>query len=292
MDTSPNGASRQRTPNRQVRIGDVCFGGGRLSLIAGPCQIESRDHALSMAESLVAIAQRRNIPYVYKSSYDKANRTSVSGARGLGMKEGLEVLAEIRERFGCPVISDVHLPEQCAIAAESLDALQIPALLSRQTDLLVAAGQTGKPVMVKKGQFMAPQDMAHAVGKIASTGNQSILVCERGTSFGYRTLVSDMAGLPVLAATGCPVVYDATHSAQAPAAAEGSSGGNRDSVPVLARAAVAAGVDAVFIEAHDDPNHALSDGPVMLPLDGLGRLIETLQAIHEIAGQNYAEANP
>lgn len=285
MEATDSGNARPAAPRRPVRIGGAAFGGGPLALIAGPCQIESRDHALSMAERLVEIASRRGIPYVYKSSYDKANRTSVDGARGLGMEEGLAALAEVRERFGCPVISDVHLPDQCAPAAEALDALQIPALLSRQTDLLVAAGRSGRPVMVKKGQFMAPPDMAHAVGKVLSAGNRDVLVCERGSSFGYRALVADMAGLPTLAATGCPVVFDATHAAQAPAAAGGASGGNRESVPVLARAAVAAGVDGVFIEVHDDPDHALSDGPVMLPLDGLERLIETLQAIHEAAGE-------
>lgn len=285
MEATDSESTSQTAPHRPVSIGGTTVGGGPLALIAGPCQIESRDHALSMAERLVEIAQRRGIPYVYKSSYDKANRTSIASARGLGMEEGLAALAEVRERFGCPVISDVHLPEQCAPAAEALDALQIPALLSRQTDLLVAAGKGGRPVMIKKGQFMAPADMVHTVAKVASTGNRDIVVCERGTSFGYRALVADMTGLPALAATGCPVVFDATHASQAPAAANGASGGSRNSVPVLARAAVAAGVDGVFLEVHDNPDRALSDGPVMLPLDRVERLIETLQAIHEAAGE-------
>lgn len=269
--------------NRPVEIGPVAVGGDNpLVLIAGPCQIESRTHAMDLAKRIADIARAQSMPLVFKSSYDKANRTSIDGKRGVGLSEGLEILAEIRRVVGCPVISDVHESGQCAPAAEALDALQIPALLSRQTDLLVAAGETGKPVMVKKGQFLAPGDMANVAAKIERTGNHSILFCERGASFGYRNLVADMTGLAIMASFGHPVVFDATHSTQAPGALGDASGGERKFGPLLARAAVAAGVDAIFLETHDDPDHAPSDGPVMLPLDELQPLLRVLQSIDGI----------
>jgi len=254
-----------------------------LALIAGPCAIESRAHALETAEALVAMTAKAGIGLIYKSSYDKANRTSVTGARGIGMGEGLGILAEVREALGCPVLTDVHAPEQCAPAAQAVDVLQIPAFLCRQTDLLVAAGATGRPVNVKKGQFLAPWDMANVVDKIRSTGNRDVLVCERGVSFGYNTLVSDMRALPVLAETGCPVVFDATHSVQQPGGKGTSSGGERRHVPVLARAAVAVGVAAVFMETHEDPDRAPSDGPNMVPLKAMPALLDTLVALDRLA---------
>ena len=260
-----------------VRIGGTEIGRGRpLALIAGPCQIESEQHARRMANRLCEIARNCGIALVFKASFDKANRTSLHGARGVGMEEGLRTLAGIRDSFGLPVISDVHLPEQCGVAAKSLDALQIPAFLCRQTDLLLAAGCQGKPVMIKKGQFLAPGDMRHAVDKIASTGNTRILLCERGSTFGYNCLVTDFRSLPVLAETGCPVVFDATHSVQTPGGMGGASGGDRRFAPLLARAAVAAGADAIFVETHDDPDNAPSDGPVMVPLAELPELIQSL----------------
>ena len=273
-----------------VRIGRAEIGYGRpLALIAGPCQIESDRHARLMAGRLSDIAENSGVSLVFKASFDKANRTSVQGARGVGMEEGLEILADIRNSFGLPVISDVHLPEQCGPAAKSLDALQIPAFLSRQTDLLLAAGREGLPVMIKKGQFLAPGDMKHAVKKIASTGNTQVLLCERGTTFGYHCLVTDFRSLPVLAETGCPVVFDATHSVQTPGGIGDASGGDRRFAPVLARAAVAAGADAVFVETHDDPDNALSDGPVMVPLAEMPVLIRDLirirAAIEDQPGQ-------
>ncbi len=263
-----------------VRIGRTPIGAGHpLALIAGPCQIESAEHAGRMAERLCELAEETGVPLVFKASFDKANRTSLTGARGVGMADGLEVLARIRETLGVPVISDVHLPEQCAPAAMHLDALQIPAFLCRQTDLLVSAGRAGKPVMVKKGQFLAPQDMAHAAAKIASTGNRRILLCERGSSFGYRCLVADFRSIPLMAETGCPIVFDATHSVQAPGGFGGASGGDRRFAPVLARAAVAAGADAVFVETHDDPDNAPSDGPVMVRLEDMRELVRSLLRI-------------
>ena len=267
-------------PTRTVRIGDVTVGGGNpLVLFAGPCQIESRSHALAIAERVSSIAKAVGMPLVFKASFDKANRSSVDSPRGAGMERGLEILAEIRAATGLPVLSDLHTSEQCAPAARTLDALQIPAFLSRQTDLLVAAGETGKPVLVKKGQFLAPEDMENVAGKIASTGNHQILLCERGTSFGYHTLVVDLRSLAVMRSTGYPVVFDATHSVQAPGGLGAASGGDRKFAPILARAAVAAGTDAIFLETHDDPDRAPSDGPVMLPLDELPDLLETLLRI-------------
>lgn len=271
--------------NAQVRVepakaAPVVFGNAlRLSFIAGPCALESRDHALKMADALVGIAQRLGIGLVYKSSFDKANRTSASGRRGVGLEEALPVFEEIRQQFGLPILTDVHEPAQCAIAAQAVDILQIPAFLCRQTDLLLAAAQTGRVVNIKKGQFLAPWDMKHAVEKVTGAGNPNVLVTERGTSFGYNTLVTDMRGLPRMAEdTGAPVIFDATHSVQQPGGQGGSSGGQREYVPVLARAAVAVGVAGVFIETHDDPANAFSDGPNQVPLgefeDLLKRLLE------------------
>lgn len=251
----------------------------RLSFIAGPCALESRDHAMKMAEALADIAQRLDVGLVYKSSFDKANRTSAGGRRGVGLHDALPVFDEVRRQFGLAVLTDVHEPAQCAIVAQAVDILQIPAFLCRQTDLLVAAAATGKIVNIKKGQFLAPWDMKHAVQKVTAAGNPNVLVTERGTSFGYNTLVTDMRGLPAMAEdTGAPVIFDATHSVQQPGGQGGSSGGQREYVPVLARAAVAVGVAGVFIETHDDPANAFSDGPNQVPLgefeDLLKRLLE------------------
>jgi 2-dehydro-3-deoxyphosphooctonate aldolase (KDO 8-P synthase) len=269
---------------RQVRVRDLVISNDRpFVLIAGPCQIESRQHALETARALVEITGKLGLGLIYKSSFDKANRTSVSAARGLGMEGGLSVLAEVRETLGIPVITDVHAAEQCAPVAEAADLLQIPAFLCRQTDLLLAAGHTGKPINVKKGQFLAPWDMKNVAAKIASTGNQDVLLCERGTSFGYNTLVSDMRGLPIMAGTGYPVVFDATHSVQQPGGLGGSSGGQREFVPVLARAAVAIGVAAVFMETHEDPDRAPSDGPNMVPLKEMPGVLETLVGFDRLA---------
>ena len=257
--------------------------GAPFALICGPCQIESRDHALMLAERIAAIAHGAGVPLVFKASYDKANRTSLSGERGVGLDEGLAILAEIRREIGVPVLTDVHNEAQCSAAGEAVDMLQIPAFLCRQTDLLLAAGRTGKAVNIKKGQFLAPWDMAHVAAKVAATGNNSITLCERGASFGYNTLVTDFRSLPIMAETGWPVVFDATHSVQQPGGLGGASGGQRAFAPVLARAAVAVGVAGLFIEAHDDPDRAPSDGPNMLPLDWLARLLPDLVALDRIA---------
>ena len=266
-----------------VTVGDVTFGNDRpFVLVSGPCQIESRDHALRLAEALAGMARAAGVPFVFKSSFDKANRTSVSGRRGIGMDEGLRVLGEVRASVGCPVLTDIHAPEQAAMAAEAVDVLQIPAFLSRQTDLLLAAGRTGAAVNVKKGQFLAPWDMAAVAAKVASTGNERIILTDRGASFGYNTLVSDFRALPVMAETGYPVMYDATHSVQAPGGLGGASGGDRRFAVPLARAAVAVGVAAVFAEAHDDPYNAPSDGPVMLPLEWVPGLLETLRRVDAV----------
>jgi 2-dehydro-3-deoxyphosphooctonate aldolase (KDO 8-P synthase) len=254
-----------------------------LVLIAGPCQMESREHALECAQALTEIAKAQGIALIFKTSFDKANRTSVDGARGLGLEKALPVFTEIRAQFKIPVLTDVHSEDQCAALAGAVDILQIPAFLSRQTDLLLAAGRTGMAVNIKKGPFLAPWDMAHAAAKVASTGNSRILLTERGTSFGYNTLVSDMRGLPIMAATGYPVIFDATHSVQAPAGQGASSGGDRRMIPVLARAAVAIGIAGIFIETHPDPDHAPSDGASMLPLKAMPELIETLLAFDHIA---------
>ena len=269
---------------RVVHVGTVAIANHLpFALIAGPCQIESRAHALEVACALRDISAATGVPLIYKSSFDKANRTSASAPRGAGIGEGLTILAEVRERTGLPTLTDVHAPEQCAIAAQAVDVLQIPAFLCRQTDLLLAAGETGKPINVKKGQFLAPWDMANVAAKIASTGNHDILLCERGASFGYNTLVSDFRALPIMARTGYPVVFDATHSVQQPGGQGTSSGGQREFAPVLARAAVAVGVAAVFIETHPDPDHAPSDGPNMIALREMPALIERLKAFDALA---------
>jgi 2-dehydro-3-deoxyphosphooctonate aldolase (KDO 8-P synthase) len=270
--------------NSQVTAGNVRFGNRLpLSLIAGPCQMESRDHALMMAEKLAKISSRLAIGIVYKSSFDKANRTSLSGRRGLGLEKSLAVFEEIRTRFGMPVLTDVHEPGQCAEVASVADVLQIPAFLCRQTDLLVAAAKTGRIVNVKKGQFLAPWDMKHVLAKITDSGNPNVLLTERGASFGYNTLVVDMRSLPVMAEMGAPVIFDATHAVQQPGGQGASSGGDRRMVPVLARAAVAVGVSGVFIETHDDPDHAPSDGPNMLPVNELEGMLVTLLALDRLA---------
>ncbi len=262
-----------------VTIRDVTVGNDRpFTLIAGPCQIESEAHAFEIADALTAMTRQLGIPLIYKSSFDKANRTSASAARGIGLEEGLAILAAVRERCGIPVLTDVHDAGQCQPAAAAVDVLQIPAFLCRQTDLLVAAGETGAAINVKKGQFLAPWDMVNVAAKIAATGNERILLTERGASFGYNTLVSDMRALPIMARTGYPVVFDATHSVQQPGGQGTSSGGQREFAPVLARAALAVGVAAVFIECHQDPDHAPSDGPNMIPLRAMPALLSRLQA--------------
>jgi 2-dehydro-3-deoxyphosphooctonate aldolase (KDO 8-P synthase) len=270
-------------PAASVTIGKAMFGNGLpLALMAGPCVLESRTHALEMATALKEIADRLGLGLVYKSSFDKANRTSATSARGLGLNEALPIFAEIREATGLPVVTDVHEPDQCAAAAEAVDVLQIPAFLCRQSDLLVAAARTGKPVNVKKGQFLAPWDMRHVVAKVAGAGNPNVLVTERGVSFGYNALVSDMRALPILAETGAPVIFDATHSVQQPGGQGTSSGGERRFVPVLARAAVAVGVAGLFIETHQDPDHAPSDGPNMVPLKEMEPLLGELMEIDRL----------
>ncbi len=267
---------------RTVRVRDVEIGNDRpFVLIAGPCQIESEAHAFEMADALAGIARVAGVPLIYKSSYDKANRTSGGAARGVGIIRGLSILAAVRERFRIPVLTDVHAPDQCDPAAEAVDILQIPAFLCRQTDLLLAAGETGRAINIKKGQFLAPWDMANVAAKIADTGNESILLTERGVSFGYNTLVTDFRGLPVMARTGYPVVFDATHAVQQPGGQGGSSGGQREFAPVLARAALAVGVAALFIETHQDPDAAPSDGPNMIPLREMPALIAGLRALDD-----------
>jgi len=254
-----------------------------LAIIAGPCQLESREHALEMATAIREIGSRTGVPMIYKTSFDKANRTSLSGVRGLGLDKSLAVFEEIRSSLDMPVLTDIHTVEQCAIVAKSVDVLQIPAFLCRQTDLLLAAGETGCAINVKKGQFLAPWDMKNVVGKIFSTGNRNVSVCERGASFGYNTLVTDFRGLPIMARdTGCPVVFDATHSVQQPGGKGGSSGGDRTFVPYLARAAAAVGVAAIFMETHQDPDNAPSDGPNMVHLHELEDLVATLKRYDEL----------
>ena len=274
-------------PNPVVTVGKARFGNELpLALIAGPCVLESRTHAFDMAGALKEIAARRGIGFVYKTSFDKANRTSAKSARGLGLDKALEVFADLRDTLGVPVVTDVHEPDQCALVGEVVDILQIPAFLCRQTDLLVAAAKTGRVVNVKKGQFLAPWDMANVVEKITAAGNANVMVTERGVSFGYNTLVSDMRALPVLARTGAPVIFDATHSVQQPGGKGASSGGEREFVPVLARAAVAVGVAGVFIETHQDPEKAPSDGPNMVPLSEMEPLLERLMAFDALAKSN------
>jgi 2-dehydro-3-deoxyphosphooctonate aldolase (KDO 8-P synthase) len=270
--------------HRVVRIGTVQVANHLpLTFLCGPCQIESRAHALEVAAALREMADTAGVGLVYKSSFDKANRTSVSAARGVGIEEGLDILAEVRERTGLPVLTDVHEATQCAEVAQAVDILQIPAFLCRQTDLLLAAAATGKVVNVKKGQFLAPWDMANVVAKITGAGNRNVLVTERGVSFGYNTLVSDFRALPILRKTGAPVIFDATHSVQQPGGQGTASGGEREFVPVLARAAVAIGVAGIFIETHPDPDHAPSDGPNMVPLRDFEALIKTLMGFDALA---------
>jgi len=269
---------------REVSIGPVCFGNHLpLSVIAGPCQLETCDHALFLAERLKQACDDAGVGFVFKASFDKANRTSAQGVRGPGLDAGLEMLAAVKAAVGVPVITDVHSPDQCAAVAEIADALQIPAFLCRQTDLLMAAARTGKPVNVKKGQFLAPWDMAHVADKLASSGNEQVLLTERGTSFGYNTLVTDMRGLPQMAGLGYPVIMDATHAVQIPGGQGASSGGQRDYAPVLARAAVAVGVAGVFIETHQDPDNAPSDGPNMIPIEQMPALLGDLAGFDALA---------
>ncbi len=271
-------------PNPSVAVGNVTFANdARLSLIAGPCQLETRQHAYDIAGALKEMCARAGIGLVYKSSFDKANRTSLSGKRGAGLDAALPIFADIRRDLELPVLTDVHTEEQCAIVGEVVDILQIPAFLSRQTDLLIAAAKTGKVVNVKKGQFLAPWDMKNVVAKVTASGNSNVLLTERGASFGYNTLVSDMRSLPIMAETGAPVIFDATHSVQQPGGQGGSSGGERRFVSTLARAAVAVGVAGVFIETHQDPDNAPSDGPNMVALKDMPALIDTLLAFDEIA---------
>jgi len=272
-------------PNLNVEVGGARFGNALpLALIAGPCVLESRAHALEMASALKEIAERLKIGLVYKTSFDKANRTSGNSARGLGLAQALPIFAEIRDQLQLPILTDVHEAAQCAEVAQAADVLQIPAFLCRQTDLLTAAAHTGKVINVKKGQFLAPWDMKNVVAKITGEGNRNVLVTERGASFGYNTLVSDMRSLPIMArTTGAPVIFDATHSVQQPGGQGTSSGGEREFVPVLARAAVAVGVAGVFIETHQDPDHAPSDGPNMMPLKGLEGLLRKLMELDSVA---------
>ena len=271
-------------PNAEVKAGRVTFSNtGPLVLIAGPCQMESRQHAFMMAGRLKEMAERLGLGLVYKTSFDKANRTSLTGARGLGLDKALAVFADLRRELDIALLTDVHEAGQCAEVAEVVDILQIPAFLCRQTDLLIAAARTGRVVNVKKGQFLAPWDMHNVVAKVTGSGNPNVLVTERGASFGYNTLVSDLRALPVLAATGAPVIFDATHSVQQPGGRGTASGGDRSMVPVLARAAVAVGVAGIYIETHEDPDHAPSDGPNMVPLEQMERLMETLMAFDALA---------
>ena len=277
-------------PHAAVAVGNVRFGNDLpLTLIAGPCQLESRAHALEMASALKEIAAKAGIGLVFKTSFDKANRTSASAARGVGLEAALPVFAEIRESLELPVLTDVHSAEQCALAAQAVDILQIPAFLCRQTDLLIAAAKTGRVVNVKKGQFLAPWDMKNVVAKLTGAGNPNVLLTERGASFGYNTLVSDMRSLPIMQRTGAPVIFDATHSVQQPGGQGTSSGGEREFVPVLARAAVAVGVAGVFIETHQDPDHAPSDGPNMVPLNDMPALLARLVAFDRLAKDTLAQ---
>ena len=276
-------ATLQPQPSAVVTVGQARFGNDLpLALIAGPCALESRAHAFEMAQALKEMAARLGIGLVYKTSFDKANRTSLTSVRGMGLEEALPILAEIRASVGLPVVTDVHEPDQCQRVAQAVDVLQIPAFLCRQTDLLLAAARTGKPVNVKKGQFLAPWDMKHVVAKLVGAGNPNVLVTERGVFFGYNTLVSDMRALPILAETGAPVIFDATHSVQQPGGQGAQSGGERRFVPVLARAAVAVGLAGVFIETHQDPDRAPSDGPNMVPLKELEPLLAELIAIDRL----------
>lgn len=270
-----------------VKVGNLTIGNNLpLTLLAGPCVMESRNHALEMSHALIEMTQKLGMELIYKTSFDKANRTSLNGARGVGLKEALPIFGEIREKWGCPIVTDVHDTLQCAPVAEVVDVLQIPAFLCRQTDLLLAAGNTGKTLNVKKGQFLAPWDMKNVVKKIEETGNKNIMLCERGASFGYNTLISDMRALPIMAELGYPIVFDATHSVQKPGGQGTSTGGQREFVPVLARAAISIGVAAVFIETHQDPDKAPSDGPNMVKLKDMPALLEMLMAFDHLSKSN------
>lgn len=276
-----------QAPNSRVETGNVIFDNTQpFVLISGPCQMETRDHTMMLAEKLKTMADKLGVNYVFKASFDKANRTSLSGKRGIGLEAALPIFEEVRKTFNIPVLTDVHTDEQCAALDGSVDILQIPAFLCRQTDLLIAAAKTNCIVNIKKGQFLAPWDMANVVQKVTESGNSNILLTDRGTSFGYNTLVSDFRGLPTMAETGAPVVYDATHSVQQPGGLGGSSGGQRQFVPVLARAAVAVGVAGLFMECHEDPDNAPSDGPVMVPLDKMEALLKSLKALDDVAKEN------
>ena len=279
------------TAPRHVHIGNITLGNDRpLAVIAGPCVLESRAHAMEMSQALVELTGKLGIGLIYKTSFDKANRTSGESPRGMGLEASLPILAEVREKYGCPVLTDVHAPQQCAIVADAVDVLQIPAFLCRQTDLLVAAAKTKRAINVKKGQFLAPGDMKNVAAKISKAGNDNILLCERGVSFGYNTLVSDMRALPIMAQTGYPVVFDATHSVQQPGGQGDKSGGERQYVPMLARAAVAVGVAAVFMETHQDPDHAPSDGPNMVHLKDMPALLQRLIEFDKIAKKTNGSA--
>ena len=270
--------------NKAIKIGSFEVANDRpFMLIAGPCQMESRDHAFDMCGRLKELTGTLKIPFIYKTSFDKANRTSLKAQRGIGMEKGLEIFADLKKEFDVPSLTDVHSHEQCAAVAKIVDVLQIPAFLCRQTDLLIAAAKTGKPINVKKGQFLAPWDMKNVAAKISESGNDNVMLCERGASFGYNTLVSDMRSLPIMRQTGYPVIYDATHSVQQPGGQGTSSGGDRTMVPVLARAAVAVGVAGVFMETHENPDKAPSDGPNMVKFADLSGVLETLVALDEIA---------
>ena len=279
--------SKKANTRVSTKTGSITFDNqAPFVLISGPCQMETRIHALMMTEALKTIADKLKVPYVFKASFDKANRTSLSGERGIGIEDAIPVFDEIRDRFGIPVLTDVHTQEQCAMLDGHVDILQIPAFLCRQTDLLVAAAKTSCIVNIKKGQFLAPWDMANALTKVTESGNQNVLLTDRGTSFGYNTLVSDFRGLPTMAATGAPVIYDATHSVQQPGGLGGASGGQREFVPVLARAAVAVGVAGLFMECHQDPDNAPSDGPIMVPLAEMERMLSGLVALDKSAKEN------
>ena len=268
---------------KPIEIGSFAIGSDLpLVLIAGPCQIEGNDHALHHADKLLKVSKKSGVNFVYKSSFDKANRTSGNSPRGIGLDEGLRILENVKERFNCPVLTDVHTSEQCDVVSKIVDIIQIPAFLCRQTDLLIAAGKSGAIINIKKGQFLAPWDMKHVTSKVESTHNHKILLTERGTSFGYNTLITDIRSLPQMAGLGYPVIFDATHSVQQPGGLDGSSGGQREFVPVLARSAIAAGVSGIFIESHQDPENAPSDGPNMIPLDEMQTLITQLAEIHKL----------
>jgi 2-dehydro-3-deoxyphosphooctonate aldolase (KDO 8-P synthase) len=274
---------------KTVHVGDVRIANNLpLTIIAGPCQLETLDHALMIADKLAEVCVRSGAGFIFKGSFDKANRTSLDGVRGVGLDQGLEILMQVKQRIGCPVLTDVHTVDQCAPVSYCVDVLQIPAFLCRQTDLLLAAGATGKAVNIKKGQFLAPWDMSHVAEKVASTGNENILLTERGTSFGYNTLINDMRSLPIMSAIGYPVIMDATHSVQQPGAQGGASGGQSQFAPLVARAAVAVGVAGVFLETHENPERAPSDGPNMIPLFDMPDLVATLMSFDKLAKANTA----